>query len=58
MADGYGWLLENCGQPSMREHAAHLDDDYHEQGCSHCEQHEGCDHAEHPEPLEQESDDA
>lgn len=44
MADGYGWLIENCGQPSMREHAAHLDDDYHDPGCSHCERHEGCDH--------------
>lgn len=44
MADGYGWLLENCGQPAMREHAAHLDDDHHEPGCSHCDRHEGCDH--------------
>lgn len=50
MPRGYDWLLGACGQPSMSEHAAHLDDGAHEPGCGYCQRHEGCNH----EPTEQE----
>jgi len=54
MADGYGWLLNNCGDLELAAHAEHLDEDRPQVGCVYCPGYDPESHAVGANPKENE----